>query len=199
MNIISNNCCGARLYQVTNIMFNNPFVWMILSYDSIYYLLNHFTEINWLNYDFEKSSLRKNTFIISVDNKIKIHYVHYYFDPKAKTLIKQKENAWTGDIKYCRIWEFINEKYLSRVKRMMDLKEEPMFLIKEDEFSSINSKHSLDDIANCSSSYKRIIITKNNNIKRNDNICKTILINKIEDPMPTIKNNFNDIKNFFNL
>jgi hypothetical protein len=203
MFVISNNCCGGRLYQQTNNKFNNPFIWMISSYDSIYEVLNNFKNINWFNYEMDKSKIKPNTFIIRIDNKIEINYVHYIFDPTATQIIQKKkydiEEHWTGDICYNKIWEFVNEKYIERTKRMLSLKEEPCFLIREETLGNSNIKYNLNDIANCNSQYKRIIITKNKNIKRNDNFCKTILVNRIENPEPTVKNNLKIIKEFFNI
>lgn len=202
---LSNDCCGGRLYQQTNTKFNNPFIWMLADNDSILYTMENFNKINWFDYEFEKSKLYKNTFIINVENKIKLHYVHYKFDPTASTIIQEKkfdkEEHWTGDVLYCRIWEFINQKYLERTKRMLDLYEEPIFILKEESWFNkmVNSKHSLKDIANSKSNYKRLIFTTDNSINRNDDICKTVHVKKLDHPQPTIQNNFSIIKNHFNL
>ena len=203
MFVISNNCCGGRLYQQTNQQFNNPFIWMIASYDSIYEVMNNFKNINWYNYEMDKSKLKPNTFIIRIENKIEINYVHYIFDPKADQIIQKKtfdkEEHWTGDVCYNKIWEFVNEKYLERTKRMLELNEKPCFLIRQETLGNNKIKHDLKDLAECNSNYKRIIITNDNKIKRNDEICKTILVNRIEVPEPTVKHNLSTIKNFFNL
>lgn len=203
MLVISNNCCGGRLYQQTNTKFNNPFTWAVVPYDSIIYVMENFDKINWYDYEFEKSKLRPNTFIIKVENAIEFHYVHYKFDPKAKTIIQEKkfdkEENWTGDVLYCKIWEFINQKYLDRTKRMKECNEEPVFLIRDETFANSNSKFTIKDIANHPSKFKRIIITTNKSIIRNDDICKTIHVNKIEMPLPTVRNNFKQIKDFLNL
>lgn len=203
MLVISNNCCGGRLYQQTNTKFNNPFTWAVIPYDSIMYTMNNFNKINWFDYTFLKSSLRPNTFIIQVEKNINFHYVHYKFDPNSKSIIQEKkfdkEEIWTGDVLYCKIWEFINEKYIERTKRMLQLNEEPVFLIREENFANINQKYTLKDIANSDSPFKRIIITTDKNIDRNDNICKTIHTNKIEMPLPTVRKNFNEINSFLNL
>ena len=201
MLVISNNCCGGRLYQQTNTKFNNPFTWMVAPYDSIYYTMMNFDKINWNNIDFQKSKLRPNTFIIKVDNHIDLHYVHYKFDPNAKSIIQEKkfdaEEHWTGDVLYCKIWEFIYQKYEERTQRMLSLNEEPCFLIRDESFANSNSKHSIKDIAYCNSPYKRIIITTNKSITRNDDICKTIHVPKIEMPEPTVRHNLKTIKEFF--
>ena len=200
MLVISNNCCGGRFYQQTNMKFNNPFIWMICPYDSIIYTMNNFDKMNWFNYEFEKSKLRENTYIIKVENNIEIHYVHYKFDSNANSIIQEKkfdkEEQWTGDVLYCKIWEFINQKYNERVNRMLSSKEKPIFLIREETFANDKCKFSIKDIAEHSSNFKRIIITTDKNITRNDNICKTIHVNKIEAPLPTIIKYKEEIKSF---
>lgn len=203
MFVISNNCCGGRLYQQTNIKFNNSFIWMVAPYDSIYYTMMNFGSIDWEDIEFHKSNLRPNTFIVQIENNIDLHYVHYKFDPNAKTIVQEKqfdrEEHWTGDVFYDKIWEFIYEKYTERTKRMLSLNEEPCFLIRDESFANSNTKHSIKDIAYCGSPYKRIIITTDTTITRNDDICKTIHVPKIEMPEPTVRHNLSSIRGFFNI
>lgn len=203
MLVISNNCCGGRLYQKTNHKFNNPFIWMIASYDSIFKVLKDFDKINWFDYELDKSKIKPYTYTIRIEKCIELNYVHYIFDPKATQIIQKKsfdvEEHWTGDVCYNKIWEYVNEKYIERTKRMLELKEKPCFLIREETLGNDKIIHSLLDISNCESPYKRLIITKNKQIIRNDDICKTILVDKIENPEPTIIHNFNSIKQFFEI
>lgn len=203
MLVISNNCCGGRLYQQTNTKFNNPFIWMVSPYDSIYYTMMNFKNVNWKDIDFKKSKLRPNTFIINVQNNIDFHYVHYKFDEKANTIVQEKkfdiEEHWTGDVFYNKIWEFVLKKYQERTKRMLELNEDPCFLICQENYANINQKHTLKDIANCESKYKRIIITTDESINRNDEVCKTIIVPKIKFPEPTVKEFLPIIKDFFKI
>ena len=198
MLVISNNCCGGRLYQLTNTEYNNPFMWCEVSYDSIYYTMMNFDKINWYNYDFEKSQINKNTFIINVENNIRIHYVHYLFNPNAKTIIKPKKTKdirnMSNDVEYCKIWEYVNEKYLIRTERMLSCKDEPIFLIMEKTYP-YKQKYTLKDIAECDSPYKRIIITTDKSIIGNDK-CKVIYVNKLDTPVNTVVSNINEIKSF---
>lgn len=197
MLVISNNCCGGRLYQLTNTQFNNPFMWCEVSYDSIMYIMKNFKNINWYDYDIEKSPINKNTFIINLENKIKIHYVHYIFDPNAKTIKKPAKNKdislMSNDVIYCKIWEYVNEKYITRVERMLNSNESPIFLIMEKN-NFPNQKYTLEDIANCDSPYKRIIITSNKNLQSSNN-CK-IIHNLLDTPVKTVISNFEKIKSF---
>ena len=200
MNIICNSCVGGFIYKnELKCSFKNPFIWNIIDFNSMYYMAKNYDQINFENYELTKD---KNwNFSLIIDGKIKINYVHYKFDPNAKTIKvdnkTDKEEEWIGDVYYCKIWEFIYQKYEERTKRMLALNEEPCFLIRDESFANANSKHSIKDIAYCNSPYKRIIITTDKSITRNDDICKTIHVDKIEVPLPTILHNIKTIKEFF--
>ena len=86
MNVISNNCCGGWFYRLHHHQFNNPFIWMVASYETIYNTMMHFYDINWANINLTESNLRRNTFIITVDNIIELHYVHYIYSPDYNEL-----------------------------------------------------------------------------------------------------------------
>lgn len=49
MNIICNNCVGARLYEVQHKQFVNPFTWCIIPIDDFMNLILHFDEIDFIN------------------------------------------------------------------------------------------------------------------------------------------------------
>ena len=203
MLVFSNNCCGGRLYQKTNTIFNNPFIWMVCPYDSIVYTMNDLCSINWMKFSLKPSSLRANTFILTVDDKIELHYIHYKFDPTAIHITQESkfdtEEQWTGDVYYNKIWEFVVNKYVSRVKRMTQVNELPCFLIRDESYGNTGSVNTIKDIAYNDSIYKRIIITKDMSVNRNDEICKTIHPSDIEMPEPTVRRYLNTIKDFFNI
>lgn len=203
MLVISNNCCGGRLYQRMQCQFNNPFIWMVAPYDSIIYTMDNWRTIRWNNIKIRRSSLRKNTFIIVVDDCIELHYVHYKYDANAKSIVQEHkfsaEEEWTGDVFYYKIWEFVTKKYVERAKRMLSISEPPMFLIREGGYANAGCKHTLADIANHPSNYRRIIITTDSSLERNDDVCKVIHVDSIEAPSPTVLHHFNDIREFFAL
>lgn len=209
MFIISNNCCGGYLYNFLDVKFNNPFIWHRMTYDSVYFIMNNFDKIDWYNYEFEKSTRKKNTFNIKVGNDISIHYSHYIFESTAEKPIKEsifdksKYHFWTGDVKYCKIWELINEKYLNRTERMLSLKEEPCFIVRDDEkyLKEPSKTYTINDIMNCDCKYKRIIFTENKSLKRNDKYCKIIYVNKVYDTHPSIQiqEHLKEIKDFFGI
>ena len=209
MFIISNNCCGGYLYNHIGVKYNNPFIWHRMTYDSVYFIMRNFNNINWLDYTFEKSTRVKNTYNIKVGNDISIHYSHYVFDPNANVIIKDKTfdktkyDFWQGDVKYCKIWELINEKYLTRTKRMLELKEEPAFIIRDDEkyIKEPSKKYTINDIINATVQYKRIIITENDKLKTDNKLCKIILVKDVYNVHPEIqiREHLQEIKDFLGL
>lgn len=113
--------------------------------------------------------------------------------------IFNNEEEWTGNVYYNKIWEYINDKYLERTKRMLNCDEPPMFIFRDEPQGNEYSKYCIKDLANNTSEFKRIIITKDHSIIRNDQICKTIHVNEISWSEPTIINHLTNIKAFFNL
>ena len=203
MFVIGNNCCGGYVYNYLNEQYNNPFIWQRTTFDSMYYIMNNFDKINWNDYEFEKSTSKQYTFNIRVGNEIKIHYSHYVFDPNANEPIKdrnfdkKKYDYWMGDIRYCRIWELINEKYLNRTERMKKLKEDPVFIIMDDEgWVKEPSKYkTINDIINSTCKYKRIVFTQNRNLKSSNNLCKIIYVKNIYvHPSIPIREHLTEIK-----
>ena len=53
MNLIANNCVGARLYEVTEQQFPNPFMWMTIPIDNYIDLMENYDSIDLNNPKFE--------------------------------------------------------------------------------------------------------------------------------------------------
>lgn len=124
MNIISNSCIGAYLYkQFLKKPFNNPFMWTVVDFDSFIYLIEHWKEINFKDYVLVKDN--NWNFSIIIEGKIKIQFVHYKFNSNYKT--PTLDNL--GNVLYCKIWEYIIEKYEERIERMKTQNEEPIFCV----------------------------------------------------------------------
>ena len=85
------------------------------------FLIQNWNIINFKNYELVKDN--NWNFSIIINEKVKVQYVHYIFDPNAKTV--QMHCNVRGDIKYCKIWEYIIQKYEERLNRMLKKKEEP--------------------------------------------------------------------------
>ena len=203
MFVISNNCCGGMVYRMTKVQFNNPFMWAVCPYRGIKYIMEHLYDINWGNITLSESKLRKRSYIITVDNAFPIHFVHYKFNKKVKkpTVVTHGSNQdddWSSDIEWNHIWEYVVEKYIERVKRMVNLQEQPCFVLHEDKFDNEAYPVTLKELAEHESSFKRIIITTDTSITRNDDVCKTILTETRNYPKPSVRKYFDEIMNFIN-
>ena len=127
-NIISHNCVGARICQLKNMEYGNPFMWCIVPPNDFYYLYTHYNEINFKQIKLEKE---KNDYKIVIDGKINVYYVHYKYDANANTPIKK----YDIDVFYNKIEEYILEKYNKRVDRMTH---SPIFVVTDREFYLMN-------------------------------------------------------------
>lgn len=126
MNLISQNCLSGNIYKnCLKQQFGNPFIWTVVDFNSMLHLVKCWYNINFANYELVKDE--HWNFSIIIDNTVRVQYVHYIFDPKATTI--QMHCNVRGDIKYCKIWEYIIQKYEERLNRMLEKKEEPIFCI----------------------------------------------------------------------
>lgn len=155
MNIIGSNCCGANFYHHNNIPFSNPFIWAVTPYSDLIYLMTHWNNIDWFNIDLAPSNLRDNTFILTIDKNVNIHYVHYIFDVK-----KNKPKTMGASVYYQYIWEYLIDKYFIRVKRMLINNEPPSFIIHEEPFANTNAANAFNQIMHLDIPYKRVIVPR---------------------------------------
>lgn len=124
MNIICNNCVGARLYEVTKQQFPNPFMWMAIDYDDFIKLIENYDTISINNPKFELETYKGNDYksvLITLDNTIKLHYIHYIQDDTKEFPVKELNT----NILYKDILTYATEKWFNRLNRS---KEEPIFL-----------------------------------------------------------------------
>lgn len=114
MNIISTNCLAGHLYRdLLKCEYKNPFIWTNIWNKDFLYLIEHFKEIDFHNYEIQKNSNLLLLFKICIDNKVNVEYNHYIFSTKYNTPTK------IGiDIYYNKIWEYISEKYEKRLSLM---------------------------------------------------------------------------------
>lgn len=159
MNVIANNCCGGWLYTHNKIEYNNPFMWSITQYDSIIYLLTHFYDINWTNIQLLDSPLRNKTYQIIVDKHVAIHYIHCLFNQKEPHPTKVFRKTIGNDIDYCRIWEYVYEKYITRVRRMISCGENPSFLLRPNDGNCKWDREQINNLLTVPTPFKRILIT----------------------------------------
>lgn len=201
MFVIGNNCCGGMVYRMAKIQFNNPFMWAVCPYRGIKHIMEHFHDINWGNITLSESKFRKRSYIITVDKAFPIHFVHYKFNknvntPTVITNGSNRDDDWSSDIEWNHIWEYVVEKYMERVKRMVKVNELPCFLLHEDKFDNEGYPVTLKDIADHESPYKRIIITTDTGITRNDGVCKIIHTETRNYPKPSVREYYDDIIDF---
>ena len=124
MNLISQNCLSGNIYKnYLKEPFGNPFIWTVIDFQSMLHLVQNWDNINFKNFELIKDD--KWNFSILIDEKVKIQYVHYKFNPNCKTPILDN----IGSIHYYKIWEYIIQKYKERLNRMLENKEEPIFCI----------------------------------------------------------------------
>lgn len=124
MNIICNNCVGARLYEVTKQQFPNPFMWMSIDYDDFIKLIENYDSIDFNNPTFELETYKNNDYesvLVILDNDIKLHYIHYIQDNSKDTPVKELNT----NILYKDILLYASIKWKNRLNRS---KEEPIFL-----------------------------------------------------------------------
>ena len=124
MNVIATNCAGSYVMTRNNSPLGNPFVWAFIPYKSIREMLTRFPLIKYTNVKLLPSFKWKGTYTLRIDDCVDIHYIHYHQNPAEKTL-----KVHNHDVSYYKIQDYILERYMVRLKRMQHLKEEPRFLI----------------------------------------------------------------------
>lgn len=156
MIVIGSNCCGANFHLQHDIKFQNPFIWAVTPYTDLLNIMNYWGHIKWFNIELSESPIKDNTFILTIDSMIHVHYVHYIFDHSAD--IPHVKGA---SVYYNCIWEYIIEKYFKRIRRMLSEQCDPVFIIHEEPYANgNNSRLMLSQIANLDVPYKRAIITR---------------------------------------
>ena len=187
MNIICNNCVGSRIYQYTNIKYNNQFIWSSIDINDFIYLINNYDNINFNNF---KLLYEDNKYFIKIDNKILISYPHYKKNlDNMEQIIVENENEEIEDrtLYSPNIENYIISKYKERFKRNIEY---PIFLIidydyNEKIFEEINKNYTVYIFTkkkNLVSKYNNIrylINNSENELKRTGDIAKYIL-NKYE-------------------
>ena len=130
MNIICNNCVGARLYEVTKQQFPNSFMWMLIMHKDYINFINEYDNLDLQNPKFELEIFNndKRKSVLITLNNIKLHYIHYIQDESKEIPVKEKST----NILYKDILSYAKNKWFSRLNRS---KEEPIFLFSFNYFS----------------------------------------------------------------
>lgn len=125
MNLVSNSCVGAYLMRdYYKYQYNNPFCWSFILVDDFVTLMKDWDNINFMNHELKKCGKKlEDGFKTIIDGKITLLWYHYKFSPKFK-----KPTTKGIDVYYDHIWEYIIKKYEERTRRMLALKEKPIFI-----------------------------------------------------------------------
>lgn len=155
MNMICNNCVGARMYEVSGIRFPNPFMWMSVSPDDYVKLVEDYGDLDLSKpvFGIENYCGRDvKSVVVTLENGVNLHYIHYILDENRE--VPEKEN--NTDIFYKDIIGYAEKKWFSRLMRSS---ESPVFVfsfnyIKPDSelYSDVFRK-----LAGCSKSVTAII------------------------------------------
>ena len=179
MNIIANNCIGARLYQITKKQFPNPFMWMTFSsIDDYVKLIENYDNIDLNNPTFELETYKENkhkSVLVTLDNDIKLHYIHYIQDDTKDNPVKESNT----NILYKDILTYSKEKWFKRVNR---INEEPIFLYSFNNLDINNTFYLklVNKILNINTKYK-IIILIHKSYELRKSIPKNINIIRLSD------------------
>lgn len=183
MNIISNNCFGGYIYKnVLKAAYTTPFIWNRIHNEDLIKLLENFNKINFKNVEIKKIGKNlEDGFFITIDNLINVFYQHYKFDkncntPTLKDDVTNMLGHWSIDIHYNKIWEYILEKYESRLNRMNF--NDTFILALED-----NNNLDLDKILPLAEKLKfKVILTTKKEIKPSDKLM--VLRSNFENDFP---------------
>lgn len=141
MNLISNNCLGARFYQINNIDFNNPFMWNWIEPDHFENLVKNFNDIDLYNIsaqlEYHRHDNEHKSVLITLEGGIEVHYIHHLYDPNVQ--IEEKKGI---DIYSNKILNYCVNKYYTRLDRMKRTKEEPIFVYAMNTISETDTKWS---------------------------------------------------------
>lgn len=122
MNLIGNSCIASYITRdCIKQQFSNPFTWCIMDFESCFNLVKYYDEINFTHFKLQHDD--RWIFSIIIDDLVKVQYVHYHFDPNVSKVIIKNNDVFSNNI-----WIYITNKYISRTKRMLELKEPPTFI-----------------------------------------------------------------------
>ena len=166
MNIICNNCVGGRIYQLLNIEYNNPFMWIRIYYDSYKTIISDFDNINFKDIRFDNylGKDEKYNHILINNTNIEINYTHYIQNSKFDKPTKQEKSP---DIYYNDIQTYTINKYLQRLKRM-DYSDKRIFILSDAENIHLTDNDIKDFLSLNLTGLKILITNKEKYIKYNN-------------------------------
>lgn len=127
MQIICNNCASGFIYKKLNSTYNNPFMWNLIPANSFLQLMLEWDIIDFNNFILPDKAPKTGIDII-IDEKILVHYIHILYDKTCIIPTTKFVNVF-----YNKPWKYAVDKYKIRCKRMYENKEQPIFLIVDDD------------------------------------------------------------------
>lgn len=124
MRLFSNSCFGGWMYQMCGIPYSTPFIWAKVTIPDMLYLMKNMETINFKRFTVEPNndwSLWK----IVIDGAITLYWTHYKFSPIDQT----PRTYEPADVYYSKIWEYIYQKYQTRLARMNQNTDRPSFIL----------------------------------------------------------------------
>lgn len=116
MNIIASNCVGARLYEIANQQFTNPFMWSIILPKDFCFLIKNFNQFDFnhiMPINIYWDEFKCDVPALIIDNKIKVIYIHHKQDKNALYPIKHGI-----DLYYKDIFSYLIDTWKRRIKRL---------------------------------------------------------------------------------
>ena len=184
INIISNNCIGGALYRwFFEESFKNPFIWSLMFANDFIKCVNNYKNINFSNinmkimtlnddlYKLHQKNLDRKIIGFNVDNFFNLWYTHYLYDKNytSPTVIGP-------DTYYYRNFEYVYNKYISRLKTMESYKGNTIVVCVAYEKQDWNK----DKIIQLNSEYPTFIVTKYKELTQT-NKNKYIVYNDLSD------------------
>lgn len=123
MNLICNDCVGARIYEQLGLQFSNPFMWSLFAYDHFENLIRGYGKMNFTNIEVIFQKYRAscgNSFGIVIDRSVKFFYIHHHEDKACVKPEKRGIDLYVNDAA-----TYLANSYMRRLARMS---EQPIFM-----------------------------------------------------------------------
>lgn len=158
MNIICNTCVGGRIYEYYKLQYTNPFIWNAINTPDFMLLVENYNKINFNNF---KLIYKDDIYQINIDNLLTVTYPHYKYGKDITTPTIKHERYGTR-LYLDTIDQYIIEKYKTRLSRLLNCKENPIFILIKGTTFGKNIKCLDKDIEyfmNIKTPYKKIVYT----------------------------------------
>ena len=187
MNIICNSCIGARIYELLELEFKNPFMWNVIKYQDFKSLILNYKSINYENY---KIGLYENedglrVALATFEKDINVYYIHYHQDESYSDIEKKNIDIYSPDI-----ITYASDKIQKRVRRMKDANETPIIIFETRNRpyidNTIYTDDDIDDFINLDVPYTKVLITSHEQYRNTPDKIKDCYISFFNDRQPNL-------------